>query len=342
MRPRLPRRSDQRGVAIIWMAFFLLVMLGFVALGVDIAKLMATRSQLQNAADAAALAGASALDPVTFTIQPGLAKQRALYTATQNRAYQMATTPVQVDTTNDVFVDNVAHTVRVIARREGGSSVIVHFAQVVGITALEVRAEATAKVDSASSACEKLVPLAVQPDSGVVFTPGCANEYRIKEGGGAGFQGQYGGVQFPACPEGPCGGMQPSGANTLNCLLANGYSCCIQVGDCLTPKTGNSSGPVKAAIETRFSLDTDQRQGICYESYNGNGWRVIYVPITGPAGGGGSSGCYPIQSFGAFFIKNIPGNGNQNFITAEFINAILPGSPGGPGSGSVFALRLIK
>src|SRR5216117_3101049 len=60
-----PRVLRDRGVIFIWVALFLLMIVGFVALGVDIAKLMATRSQLQNAADSAALAGASAIDPAT-------------------------------------------------------------------------------------------------------------------------------------------------------------------------------------------------------------------------------------------------------------------------------------
>ncbi|MBI5710591.1 MAG: hypothetical protein HZC42_09860 [Candidatus Eisenbacteria bacterium] len=339
MKPRLPRHRDQRGVVILWMAFLILTLLGCVALGVDVAKLMATRSQLQNAADAAALAGASALDPATYTIQPGLAKQRAFYTAGQNKAYEMVTTPVQLDTANDVFVDNVAHTVRVIVRREAGAPIISHFAQVVGWTSMQARAEATARVDSAGSVCRNLVPLAVEPeDEDDDFVAGCAYTYRIKEGGGSGFQGKYGAVEFPLCPDGPCAGMSPTGANTLRCLLENGYGCCVQELACLPAKSGNNSGPVKQAIEARFARDTDQRPDICYEQYTGNGARVLYVPITSEI----EDGCYTVQRFGAFFVKRIPGNGNQNFITAEFINATAPGGGGGPGGGSVFALRLIK
>ena len=61
-------RVNERGSILIWVALFMIFMLAFVALGVDGAKLMATRSQLQNAADAGALAGASAVDHVTGLI----------------------------------------------------------------------------------------------------------------------------------------------------------------------------------------------------------------------------------------------------------------------------------
>jgi uncharacterized membrane protein len=62
------RPRNERGVVFLWVALFLTLILGFVALSIDIAKLMTARSQLQNAADAAALAGASAIDPATGAI----------------------------------------------------------------------------------------------------------------------------------------------------------------------------------------------------------------------------------------------------------------------------------
>lgn len=57
---RAPRR--QRGAIVIMSAFLLVVMLGMVALAVDVGRLMVVRNELQNAADAAALAGAARLD----------------------------------------------------------------------------------------------------------------------------------------------------------------------------------------------------------------------------------------------------------------------------------------
>lgn len=47
----------QRGVVLIWFALFLPVLIGFIALAVDVSRLYLIRVELQNAADAAALAG---------------------------------------------------------------------------------------------------------------------------------------------------------------------------------------------------------------------------------------------------------------------------------------------
>jgi Flp pilus assembly protein TadG len=51
------RLHGQRGSVIIWFALLLPVLLGFAALAIDLARLNLARVELQNAADAAALAG---------------------------------------------------------------------------------------------------------------------------------------------------------------------------------------------------------------------------------------------------------------------------------------------
>lgn len=51
----LTRRDDERGATAVIIAFLLVVLLGFVALTVDVGRLYAEKAQLQNAADAAAL-----------------------------------------------------------------------------------------------------------------------------------------------------------------------------------------------------------------------------------------------------------------------------------------------
>src|SRR6266850_1359843 len=88
------KRAPQRGVVLIWLAFFMVFMLGFVALGIDAAKMMATRTQLQNAADAAALAGASALDLTTGKLKPDTSLARAQFNAAQNVAFTSGPSPI--------------------------------------------------------------------------------------------------------------------------------------------------------------------------------------------------------------------------------------------------------
>jgi len=307
--PETPR--SQRGVSLIWMTLFLLVMLMFIALGIDMAKLMVTRSQLQNAADAAALAGATAFQSAGAAVEDS-ARARAIETASFNKAFENAPTPVVVDPI-DVTVDVDSQTVKVTARREGGTAMVAHFLQVIGMKRLDVRATATAK---AQGGCD-LWPVAGRPDPGPEFVVGCT-EYILKYGGGSGTQGSYGPLDLPDCAGDPCGN---GGANRYRCELQNGYHCCIDSGTCIPSEQGAMSGPTVQGIEYRFNLDSDKREGICYTQYTGDpdaGPRIVWVPITTALGANGCSG-YIVLRYGKFFLTRIPGQGNKDFIYANFM-----------------------
>lgn len=58
---RRQARKHQQGVVAIQVALFLVVLLGFAALAIDVGRALVVRNELQNAADAAALAGVSQL-----------------------------------------------------------------------------------------------------------------------------------------------------------------------------------------------------------------------------------------------------------------------------------------
>lgn len=335
-------RPNERGAVIIWTAFFLVFMLGFVALGIDVAKLMATRTQLQNAADAAALAGASAVDLVTGQMQPDSAVIRAQFTSSRNEAFVGAPVPVTL-LASDIQVNTIANEVKVTVRRTPGTdgSMVTHVAQVLGIRSLDVSATATAKAERTCEQCERMVPMGAVPPTGEQnFQVGCANTYVLKrgaQGSGTLSPGNYLALDFPECDEGPCAGLSETGANTYRCLLANGYSCCVRIGQTVQTEPGNMAGPTRQGLLDRFNRDTDRRSNICYSEYRGNGSRVVNVPIIVPPGGGRSD--VTVIGLAAFFLKEPPpGNGD---ITAEFIHDVVPGTGGGCNS-TVFTIRLIK
>jgi Flp pilus assembly protein TadG len=66
------RRESERGAVFIHVAIGLLVLLGFIAFVADYGMLWVSRNQAQNAADAGALAGVSAL---AFDQTPKIAPQ---------------------------------------------------------------------------------------------------------------------------------------------------------------------------------------------------------------------------------------------------------------------------
>ena len=339
--PRKSVHRNERGVVIIWSAFFMLMMLGFVALGIDVAKVMATRTELQNAADAAALAGASAINLTTGQIMPDSADMRAQFTSANNKAFVDAPTSVTL-LAGDVKVNVNDNTVKVTVHRNAATdgSMITHVAQVLGITKVDVNATATAKADRTCEQCEKMVPMGAVPPTGQQnFQVGCQNSYVLKKsGGGSVAPGNYLALSFPDCNEGPCAGMPATGASTYRCLLEHGYGCCIRIGQVIQTEPGAMTGPTNQGLDGRFDADTDQRQNICYSDYRGNGSRVVNVPVITPIGNGRTS--VTVTGLAAFFLtQRVNGNGE---VFAEFIYDVVPGAGGGGCNANVFTIRLIE
>lgn len=341
MRDGNPAGLNARGAIIVWFALFLLLLLAFGSLGVDVAKLAATRTQLQNAADAAALAGGSALDPATGVIVTDVAVTRAQVAAASNKAFVSDPQPVTVPAADITFPS--PGMVHVITRREGDQSVVMTLAQVLGIKSLEMKASATAKVETTGTALCGIVPLGCTPDPGETFQVGCANTYTLKVGGGAGTGGQYGAVDFPQCADkGDCAGMPATGADTFRCLIEHGYCCGVSIGDVLNTESGGMSGPTKQAIDYLFDNDAVKTQDICHSDYvaaGGNGSRVIFVPITTPVAG---QATVTVKGFAAFFLRDRVGSGSNQTLTGEFLYQVIPGTGGGSGNGAVaYSLRLV-
>jgi hypothetical protein len=160
------RRSQERGTILVQVVVAMTALLGLSAFVFDYGILWVSRGQAQNAADAAALAGAIALafdDPAD---QAG-ARAKALGTAVANRVWGDPPDVTNADITfppcppgapglpdTCVKVDVFRN------QRPGGSPLPVFFAPLVGITSQGVRATATAQVLIGDSArCVK--PFAV-------------------------------------------------------------------------------------------------------------------------------------------------------------------------------------
>src|SRR5712664_4909361 len=134
MTPRKDNTRDERGVAMMYVAVFLLSSLWLVSLAIDMGKLMTTKTELQKAADAAALAGASAIDPATGRVTQATARTRAAAAASANTALRERAEPVVIDPDNDVSFPGVRR-VKVTVHRQAstGNPMTTIFAQTLGI-----------------------------------------------------------------------------------------------------------------------------------------------------------------------------------------------------------------
>ena len=147
--------SDERGSVTVLVALTATALVAILALGIDLGALFNARSEAQRAADAAALAGASAFLEYQEGAAVSAARTRAVEFATGNEVRNEAIAPTEVS----VWVDLDSSTVRAAVRRNG---IPTWFARLVGIDSVDIGAEATAWAGTAGAAsCVK--PFAV-PD----------------------------------------------------------------------------------------------------------------------------------------------------------------------------------
>jgi hypothetical protein len=144
MRTRNVKR--QRGMTLVWVALLLFVFVAIAAIAIDVGMLYTAKNSSQNAADAAALAGAYTFTNPSAT-QPDDAQNAAVRVAAQNRVFG---DPVVI-TTGDVTVDTVAQRVTVTVSRTGTKGVVAFFSRIFGYSNLGVVAKATAEAGVGSS-----------------------------------------------------------------------------------------------------------------------------------------------------------------------------------------------
>lgn len=147
--------GDERGAVTVVVALTAAALMGLLALGIDLGALFNARSEAQRAADAAALAGASAFLEFDNVAAVGEAQRRALEYAGANEIRNASIDPGDVD----VWVDPASQTVRAKVRRD---SVATWFARLFGVESVDIGAEATAWAGEAGAA-SCLKPFAI-PD----------------------------------------------------------------------------------------------------------------------------------------------------------------------------------
>lgn len=152
-------KTHRRGVSIVWTVILIIVLIGLVGLAIDIGYVLLVSHQLQNGADASALAGAGFLKTGN-TVD---VRQAAVDLAAANEAARL---PINLqlnasndpagdivlgrfDRENDVFTPTLIapNSVKVVARRASGfwgGEVPLVFARLAGVQSIEMRREAIA------------------------------------------------------------------------------------------------------------------------------------------------------------------------------------------------------
>jgi len=341
-------RKRERGSILAVSTVGMLALLLAVGLGVDISRFYLAKTELQNAADAAALAGVSALNSSSAGITE--ATNRAVQ-AMNN--YNFNKTGIGFQRSNVQFAVNFngpymseaaaqaqPDNIRFVQVTTPLSPVGVSFAKTVLGNSKNLSATATAGYSVPLNVICSWIPAFVLDDPANPISPGSLYTFRLPPGNHI----SPGNYQLLS-PIGP-------GGSDTRIGMANGVNLCIGPGAEVDTKPGITAGPVRQGINTRFDIyqgpvdpvtsppDTNVAQGITYSQYlNGvgaqapahpgsPGRRVVFIPITKDAPGNGRSSII-VDRFGVFFLQRPVGNGNGGELTAEYVSDIVLAGRGG-------------
>lgn len=261
-------KRSQRGMTLVVVALLLAVLLGIVALCVDLGVLYTARTSAQHAADASALAGAyTFLNPAAT--QPTAAQNAAISVAGANTILGQ---PATITAAN-VQVDTANRTVTVTVPRTGANGINTFFARVLGINSVGVSVSAKAQASSiaGSTRCIKPVYMPNTILSSLSPSQACARGQILFDSNNN--LTNWAKSQLDQCalirPTSPSdvtsGGFSPgqffsldfgSGANTYRCTWSsclNNVTCqanqsLVACGQSYPVKTGDMTGPTKQGV----------------------------------------------------------------------------------------------
>jgi len=348
----IPVTRGERGSALIMVALSLLVVTALVAIAIDGAVMMTTRAQLQRAADAAALAGATGLIDGGYD----LAIERAIAIASFNTA-MLSTGSASVAITEDDIEFPEEDVIRVTTHRTAatGDAVRMFFRRVVdrsGPNTADVTAVASARAsDLCSSRCFK--PWAVpdrwddvdgdgEHDPGESYSPeqtgylpstdlGSVITLKIGNPQQAIASGVFYPVDFP-----PLGHEEAplTGGDWYRQWIADCEPYSVGIGDRLQLEPGNMAGPTRQGMDELIALDPGARWDPTTETIVGSAYavspRIALIAMFDPTLPVTSGRNWvQVSKVAAMFIEDT-GPGGE--VTGRFIDTSTQGNPC-PGGG---------
>lgn len=269
---RLSREQDERGATAVLAALLLVVLLGFLALAVDLGRLYAEKAQLQNAADASALAlaktcvdrptGAACVGPTSYAM-----------TYAQANVNDGSVRIVEADTSVPGRAKVTTGT-----KDANGESLPYLFAPILGLTGSDVRASATVAAGGISEG-PSAFPLAF---SECQFTLSGNIQLIASKG-----------VTMPGCTS-KSGNIIPGGFGYLKATDPTKCDVYVQAssGTGMPSDTGADSPSVCKALLEKW-MTTLQKPG---------GEVIALLPVFDKTDGTGTGGKYFIRDFAAFSV----------------------------------------
>ncbi len=284
--------KSESGSAIIIFALCLAVLLGSCALVIDFGRIVYKKTFISNAADAAALAGAQEL---IFDIDNAEAVARS---------YLQANGVDPLDAEVEVYDSDTKIRVTV------NSEVNYYFARILGYNEGNVQATGVAMCAPVIGVYEGVRPFAIEKQ-----TLEFGLQYTLKEGGGDGYDGNYGALA-----------LSGNGARTYVNNIVNGYDGQMRVGDFVETEPGNMSGPTAQGVNTLIGRCT-HTPPCTHNNYDSNCPRIITVIMVDTLEVNGRDEVV-IAGFARFYLEEVTGSGSESIVTGRFLKTIMSGELG--------------
>jgi len=281
--PLRSRLDNQRGAAMVIVAGSMIALISAVALAVDVGLMTVTRTEAQQVADGAALAGAGAL--VMSPSNAAFAIAEAIEFSSQNKIQGTAAVVLPEDI--NVDINNSRVTVQVLRTRDRGNPVSTFFASVFGVNTVNIRARATAEASPALD-INCLLPVAMpdrwfeaptagndpdafDPEDGDVYVPWMdmsTDPPTYNHEAYTGYSADDIGTQFVMMSSGGGGSMNPSwyfpwrppgefGASDFQASIAGCVDPAYElgVGSEVDAEPGSMTGPAMDGFQELIDLD---------------------------------------------------------------------------------------
>jgi Flp pilus assembly protein TadG len=262
-------RPGESGQAVVLLTVLLMSLLGFAGFAIDYGFWAVSRAQVQRAADASALAGASEIPG-----GPGSANSLAL---SEYRKNGLPADAVSVAQSTNTRTDD---SITVTASRDVGT----WFAGVFGVHSVTVSASAQATIESFTTVNGlNVMPWGVLRGS---YDPGQAYAIYTKNTANA----NNGAISLPYVQSANC--PVPNGANDYSSEIAGTTQVCpVSVGETLDTKPGDNSGPTSQGLNQRITSWQSLDQIVQFQDDGTarllvqNSPQLVVVPVlTNPSG----------------------------------------------------------
>ncbi|MGJ7919174.1 TadE/TadG family type IV pilus assembly protein [Neobacillus sp. LXY-4] len=306
---RLIRQRD--GQAMVYVAIAITVLMGFTGLVIDGGRLYISKSHLQKAVDAGALAGANVM----------LEGQEANAGFNHDAAEIEAKELTAVNYISPDISYNTGFPEENIIEVTGQEMVSLFLMPLLGIDEIsEVNAVAQAKVGKLVKIDKgNIIPIGINLNQ--TFEVGVTHEITSNPGDGA--YGNFGFLNFSSLDSTPAEDSS-NGAKAVAYYIENGSPVPITEGDVIGTKTGVPfSADVVDAIEAKVG-------------------QKVYVPIISDFGSG-TSDPVTVLGFAVFILEGFYKDGNVHTIQATFVEEIKTGEMGeGSAEYGLYSVKLIK